>query len=191
MPPKIIKGGGGPSGDVTSNVELDGGLSDAPRKKAAIVSKEIWDRAQEVLRSNRIMAKRNGRIPFLLRGLIKCGLCGLTFSGSRASARQPDHYYHCNGRQFARGLYGLSGKKCSAKSINGRDVERVVWADIESFLRDPVNLERLRGVHREGDELQALRSWRVSASVGGKTRARTDVGTVSPGPNRRCHAGST
>ena len=83
------------------------------RAVPAIVTEEIWEAAQQVLRSNRIMSKRNGRIPFLLRGLIKCALCGLTFSGCRASARQPDHYYHCNGRQAARGLYGLTGRKCA------------------------------------------------------------------------------
>jgi transcriptional regulator with XRE-family HTH domain len=69
---------------------------------------------------------------------------------------QPDHYYHCNGRQFSRGLYGLTGKKCAAKSINGKYVEEVVWADIESFLRDPGEiLERLRDrLSMKGDEEQ-------------------------------------
>jgi len=115
------------------------------RAVPAIVSEEIWDGAQEVLRSNRIMAKRNGLTPFLLRGLIKCGLCGLTFSGFRASPHQPDHYYKCNGRGLARGLYGVNAKKCPAKCLNGVYVEQVVWADIESFLRDPREiLERLQ-----------------------------------------------
>jgi transcriptional regulator with XRE-family HTH domain len=59
--------------------------------------------------------------------------------------KQRDHYYRCNGRQFARGLYGLNGKKCPGKSLNGDYVERLVWADIESFLRNPGEiLERLR-----------------------------------------------
>src|SRR3954447_16671517 len=49
------------------------------------------------------------------------------------------------GRQQARGLYGNSGKKCPAKSLNGDYVERLVWADIEAFLRDPGDVvERLR-----------------------------------------------
>jgi site-specific DNA recombinase len=126
------------------------------RAVPAIVTEQTWEAAQQVLRSNRIMCKRNGGTPFLLRGIIKCGLCGLTFSGGRASPRQPDHYYHCNGRQFARGLYGLSGKKCPAKSINGRHVEQVIWADIESFLRDPGEiLERLRErLTTKGDDQQ-------------------------------------
>jgi site-specific DNA recombinase len=115
------------------------------REAPAIVSEQVWQVAQQVLRSNRIMCNRNTREPYLLRGLIKCGVCGLSFSGLRMKLPQRDHYYRCNGRQQARGLYGISGKKCPAKSLNGDYVERLVWADIESFLRNPGEiLERLR-----------------------------------------------
>ena len=114
------------------------------RRVQPIVSEEIWTAAQQVLQDNRIEATRNTRQPYLLRGLIKCGLCGLTFSGMRIS-RQNDHYYRCNGRQQARGLYGIDGKKCPSRTLNGDYVERLVWADIESFLRNPGEiLEKLR-----------------------------------------------
>jgi site-specific DNA recombinase len=114
------------------------------RAVPAIVSEKMWKAAQKVLRSNQIMCPRNRKHSYLLRGLIKCGLCGLTFSGITLRD-QGDHYYRCNGRQMARGLYGLNGDKCLAKAINGEYVERLVWADIEAFLRDPGDvLERLR-----------------------------------------------
>jgi site-specific DNA recombinase len=115
------------------------------RPVPAIVNEETWQAAQQTLRSNQIFSKRNRKQPYLLRGLIKCGLCGLTFSGMRSPQPQKDHYYRCNGRQFARGLYGINGKKCPAKALNGDYVERLVWADIEAFLRNPGEiLERLR-----------------------------------------------
>jgi site-specific DNA recombinase len=125
------------------------------RRVQPIVSEEIWTAAQQVLQDNRIEATRNTRQPYLLRGLIKCGLCGLTFSGMRIS-RQNDHYYRCNGRQQARGLYGIDGKKCPSRTLNGDYVERLVWADIESFLRNPGEiLERLRErVAMQGGERQ-------------------------------------
>jgi site-specific DNA recombinase len=114
------------------------------RPVPAIVPEQTWQAAQAVLQANRIEASRNTRQPYLLRGLIKCGLCGLTFSGMRIK-RQQDHYYRCNGRQQARGLYGIEGKKCPARTLNGDYVERLVWADIESFLRNPGEiLDRLR-----------------------------------------------
>jgi site-specific DNA recombinase len=126
------------------------------RDVPAIVPQEVWQAAQQVLRSNRINCSRNTRRTYLLRGLIKCGLCGLTFSGITMRPPQRDHYYRCNGRQQARGLYGLSGRKCPGKSLNGDYVERLVWADIQSFLRNPGEiLERLRErVAMQDDERQ-------------------------------------
>jgi site-specific DNA recombinase len=126
------------------------------RETPAIVSEQTWEAAQQVLKSNRIVCKRNSHRPYLLRGLIKCGFCGLTFSGLTMRAPQKDHYYRCNGRQFARGLYGNVGKKCPAKMINGDYIERIVWADIEAFLRNPGEiLERLRErLAMSGDEQQ-------------------------------------
>ena len=135
------------------------------RSVQAIVSEKVWKAAQRVLRANRIMCPRNQKHSYLLRGLIKCALCGLTFSGITIH-RQGDHYYTCNGRQRARGLYGLNGKKCPAKAINGDYVERLAWADIEAFLREPGEvLERLRDRlslkdeerKRHEKELKALR----------------------------------
>lgn len=114
------------------------------RAVPALVAEQEWQAAQQTLASNRIMARKNLREPYLLRGLIKCGLCGLTFSGMRIK-RQKDHYYRCNGRQQARGLYGIDGKKCPSRTLNGGYVERLVWADIESFLRNPGELiQKLR-----------------------------------------------
>lgn len=86
--------------------------------------------------SNRINSRRNTREPYLLRGL--------TFSGMRGRPPQRD-YDHCNGRQFARGLYGNLGKKCPAKSLNGDYVDRLVWMHIDAFPRNPVEiLDKLR-----------------------------------------------
>jgi site-specific DNA recombinase len=115
------------------------------RPVAAIVSEAMWESAQLVLRSNQSRyAQKNNKL-YLLRGLIRCGLCGLAYSGIRKAAPQQAHYYHCNGRQFARKLYGLSGHKCPAQSLNGNVVEALVWADIESFLLRPEEiLDRLR-----------------------------------------------
>jgi site-specific DNA recombinase len=134
------------------------------RQVPAIVSEEVWQAAQRVLRFNRAVAKRSTRRTYLLRGLIKCGLCGLTYSGLTLQPPQRDHYYCCNGRHRARGLYGAAGRKCPAKSLNGDYVERLVWADIESFLRDPGELiERLRErvAMQDGERQRRQRSWMV------------------------------
>ncbi len=62
--------------------------------------------------------------------------------------------------------YGIDGKKRPAKSLNGDYVERLVWADIEAFLRNPGEVvERLRDRfsmrdeerHRQESELKSLK----------------------------------
>jgi site-specific DNA recombinase len=135
------------------------------RAVPAIVSEQDWLRAQEVLHSNQLIPLRKRDNPYLLRGLIKCGLCGLTFSGMRTKAPQRGHYYRCNGRQQARGLYGLSGRKCPAKSLNGDYVERVVWADIECFLRNP------------GEIVEKLRE-RLAAQDGDRPRKQKELDSI-------------
>jgi site-specific DNA recombinase len=108
------------------------------RPVPAIVDESLWSRAQDVLRRNMLFSARNARRKYLLRGLAKCGLCGLTYIGTAyptSNARQKV-YYVCNGKQNDRGIYGVRGQRCPSKSISG-DIEDVVWRDIEGFLRDP------------------------------------------------------
>jgi site-specific DNA recombinase len=108
------------------------------REVPAIVSVEQWERAQQVLHSNMLFSSRNGKHPYLLRGLIKCGTCGLTYSGTceRCGGGKVRTYYRCNGRAQARGIYGAHGQKCPSKAITG-EIEDIVWADIEEFGRNP------------------------------------------------------
>jgi len=123
---------------------VDRGRKLIRRGVPAIVSVEVWQAAQEVLKSNQFICHNGTKRQYLLRGLIKCGLCSLTFSGI-TMRRQGDHYYRCNGHAQARGLFGIGGEKCPSRHLNGNYVERLVWADIEAFLRNPGDvLDRLR-----------------------------------------------
>src|SRR5205807_6906667 len=51
------------------------------REVPAIVDVETWNEAQRVLHANFILNPRGARRRYLLRGLIKCGICGLTYVG--------------------------------------------------------------------------------------------------------------
>ena len=116
------------------------------RPVPAIVSEKDWKKAQTTLAANFLFGKRNARNQYLLRGLIKCGLCGLTYIGVPASSpkQRAESYYKCNGVNN-RGLFGKIGKKCPSKAVRGDYLERLVWADVEGFLRDPGGvLQQLR-----------------------------------------------
>jgi site-specific DNA recombinase len=76
---------------------------------------------------------RNGRKNYLLRGLLRCSICGLSFCGSTCHTKG-HHYYICSGRR--QGPYLPLGKKCPSRPVPG-NLEEVIWADIQGFLRNP------------------------------------------------------
>jgi site-specific DNA recombinase len=118
----------------------------------SLVSADLWDAAQGTLASNRLLAKNTERV-YLLRGVMKCGLCGLAFCG--AAGRKGVWWYRCNGYLAER---GGKDKRCQAKSIRNTDIEHIVWQDIETLLRNPGELlERLRAeMEDRGDDAAAL-----------------------------------
>jgi site-specific DNA recombinase len=117
------------------------------RPVPSIVDEKTWELAQANLQSHFLFGVRSTRNQYLLRGLMKCNLCNLTYIGvanTRPSGKR-EFYYRCNGTQGARGLYGRHGERCPSKGIQGAELEQMVWADVQEFLRKPsVVIEQLR-----------------------------------------------
>lgn len=106
------------------------------REVPAIVSKETWEKAQEVLKNNQIEALRNTKRKYLLRGLIKCGICGLNYHGNAypGPERKPKAYYICNGKIVYRGP--LQGK-CPSKNLPAEWIEELIWNNCVEFINNP------------------------------------------------------
>ncbi|MGC9998475.1 MAG: recombinase family protein [Bryobacteraceae bacterium] len=107
------------------------------RAVPAIVTEAIWKKAQKTLQDNFLFGKRSARNQYLLRGLIKCGLCGRTYVGTAANRPngKREFYYKCNGAHSP-SVYG-AGERCRAKAVRGDYLETQVWSDVEMFLRNP------------------------------------------------------
>src|SRR5262245_6592279 len=107
-----------------------------PRVVPAIVDVDTWDRAQQTLQRNMLVATRNALRRYLLRGLITCGVCSLRFCGTqtRRSGGKDDAYYICGGKIPSRGR--IQGR-CPSKMVRAMELEETVWRDILSFLHDP------------------------------------------------------
>ncbi|MDP9375809.1 MAG: recombinase family protein [Chloroflexota bacterium] len=141
------------------------------REAPPIVSPEMWHRAQAVMHRNMIYAQRNTQNQYLLRGLIKCALCGMTYLGS--TEQQGRYvYYKCGGKQHGRGPQLALGHKCPSKPLRAREIERDVWADIDEWRHRPETAtlaleEQIRAHGDEGADLQqdAERVQRMLARV--------------------------
>ena len=76
-----------------------------------LVSDDVWDAAISTLKRNRALP-RNSCHTYLLRSLIRCAVCGLSFCGTWTRGPR----YRCNGSMAHRGQF--SGK-CIGASIKG------------------------------------------------------------------------
>ncbi len=97
-----------------------------------LVSEDVWNAAIATLKRNRAMP-RNSCHAYLLRSLIRCAVCGLSFCGTWTRGPR----YRCNGSMAHRGPFA---GKCIGASIKGEHLEDVVWSDVSRFLTDPDEL---------------------------------------------------
>jgi site-specific DNA recombinase len=103
------------------------------REVPAIVTKEVWEQAQEVLKENQIEAVRNAKHQYLLRSLVKCEICGLSLSGTYYK-HTGKTYYICNGKTSYRGKYE---GKCPSTNVAAEWLEEMVWGDCVKFIKQP------------------------------------------------------
>jgi len=106
-----------------------------PRAVPAIVDVDTWEQAQQTLQRNMLVATRNAKRRYLLRGLITCGVCGLRLCGTqtRRTEGKDDAYYICGGKIPSRGR--IQGR-CPSKVVRAVELEETIWRDILGFLHE-------------------------------------------------------
>jgi site-specific DNA recombinase len=125
----------------------------------ALVSEEVFARAQEKLGENRRFAARNTKRPTLLQGLLVCGQCGYgLYRTSTQTTRRRAMYYRCLGSD---GYRHLMERPCSCKPIRVEDLDQLVWQQIIDLLEKPelirAELNRRREESLRTDPLEQRR----------------------------------
>jgi site-specific DNA recombinase len=123
----------------------------------ALVSDDIFARAQELLQENKIRSRRRTIEPSIVQGLVSCRKCGYAFSrtSTRTSARKI-HYYKCIGSDSWR---KLGGPVCDNRRLVRQDLlDQIVWAEVIRLLEDPTliqqELDRRLAAARSSDPTQ-------------------------------------
>lgn len=113
----------------------------------ALVSKETFQKVQQIRshRSENHALARWQSSPYLLSGLVRCGLCGRHMSGTAAKGGNY-HYYTCQ-------KYYREGKDaCPGIRISKKKLENFVLTRVKEVILDEANLRRLTKMVNE--ELQ-------------------------------------
>ncbi len=100
-----------------------------------VVDPATWGAAQRRLDQNQAFARRNGRRPYLLRGLIACGTCGRRMTGAYRSF-QHARVYQC---QHAPRVDGSGA--CRSRALPAEPLEGAIWDRIASLIRQPAVLQ--------------------------------------------------
>jgi site-specific DNA recombinase len=140
----------------------------------ALVDEAAWSRAQAVLTRNKALARRNHKREYLLRALIRCGNCGLGYTGATLERRRADgrtfeqHGYRCNGQVMH--VAAQKGGRCIGMQVDGRALEAAIWAKCAEIVRNP-------GEHLEASQ-QQLRA-RLAQSTDSEGRRQTLLAAIA------------
>lgn len=128
-----------------------------PMHVPALVSEEVWQKAQERLEMNRKFSSRNNTTRFyLLRSLLVCDVCGRTLAGRSVKGAV---IYSCPNH----GKHRSPDGPIHTRTISGRVIEPLVWQAVMQLLRNPSLLadawesetQTNQHVPEEQDRLQA------------------------------------
>ena len=138
---------------ITRPLRLRGGISkrnsaghERPREEwieipvPALVTEDSFARAQELLRENKIRARRRTITPSIVQGLVSCQKCGYAFSRtSTITSARKLHYYKCIGSDAWR---KLGGPVCDNSRFVRQDLlDQIVWAEVIRLLEDPTLIQ--------------------------------------------------
>ncbi len=132
---------------VKRTVTRTGGGTNVP--VPPIVDESLFDAAQEQLAENRRKFYRPAKIEYMLRGRIRCSLCGAMLIGE--STRKPGKsLYRCYACGRSTSKHIDDPNRCHASRLNADTAERVVWNAIRDAMLEPDRL--WVGVQQRRDE---------------------------------------
>jgi site-specific DNA recombinase len=113
-----------------------------------IIASEVFEAAQQKLRRNQALAKRNRKHEYLfLGGRLRCGRCGRAMSGF--SPKNTPRY-----RCYSQLLHQPDEPFCGG-SVRADMIDPLVWREIERILSDPtIIMEELDRQGQQGGETQ-------------------------------------
>jgi site-specific DNA recombinase len=114
------------------------------RAVPALITPEVWQAVQTQLRHNRTLPKGNATRLYLLRGLLRCTLCGSAYVGTSQHVHgRTRSYYRCGSwRWKVRGR--APSPRCPGKMLRAEPLEQWAWAECRAGLLTPGATDLLR-----------------------------------------------
>jgi len=127
-------------------------------KTPAIISRSLYEKAQEQLRENRLRSPRRTKELYLLRGLLICGHDNRRMQATRRPADRGREckYYFCSGTRKS-----VTAMRCPSRSISESRIVPPLWEKLRELLTDPDTVLNRINEYRN----QAIRPSEVLARI--------------------------
>jgi site-specific DNA recombinase len=119
-------------------------------KTPRLISKELFNLAQEQLGKNRSFSDRNQKRHYLFTGLFECGVCGGKYGSSYDAARKHKEESHrkryfCNNSRTS-----IRQTVCKTPSVTESRLEEPVWDKLVQLLSNPqLAFEQLERIQKK------------------------------------------
>lgn len=104
----------------------------APR----IIDDDLFNLAQEKLKLNKQTSARRTKKEYLLRGLLKCGICGENIIGQKG-------HYQCKHALLSRAKSDMVDTCPNKQRTPSVDLDLVVWKEVLKLLKSPTRLKEI------------------------------------------------
>lgn len=121
----------------------------------AIISKEDFEKVQEILNKRKKHKVVRKKEKYLLAGKIICGVCGAAFSGNRKKTPNSDKpyvTYRCNNRRYRTGI------SCKNKEVNRDALETAVLEYLADTVFDSKIIPKIFEQFKQEKKLAAKKS---------------------------------
>ena len=123
-------------------------------KQERIITDKVWQRAQEILKSDIPVKDYKGKLETLapLKGLLHCGHCGCRMGPTYAKKDDVMYTYYLCTKNSKRGEL-----ICPVNRIGGGEIETAVLTHLQKILRTPTIINQLaQALKKPGREVNKL-----------------------------------
>ena len=127
-----------------------------PVQVPAIIDVETWEAAQQQLKQNKDLAKRNLKYDHLLNGLVVCGHCGRKMVIAHSAT--PDLAYYACLSQRSTSYFYSDGEKCPARRIPTRVIDEYIFNYLQELYENPGLIEKHLQAVPETKDIQDIKA---------------------------------
>jgi len=111
-------------------------------KTPAIISEDMWNKAQRKIKQNTYLSSRNTKHFYLFQGVLYCGFC---YRKMTSNFKRDKKYYYCQSMSL------FNVESCGNRLIQSEILDDYIWNTIEKITKDKDQLNLLVAAPKQDD----------------------------------------